>query len=391
MLFSIAIILLTGLIFGTLFNKLKLPPLFGMIIAGIIIGPYALNILDNSILSISADLRKIALVIILARAGLSLNISDLKKVGRPAILLCFLPASFEIIGFVLLAPLLLGLSLLDSAILGCVIAAVSPAVVVPRMLKLNEQGYGTRKGIPQMIMAGASVDDIFVIVLFSAFLSVSGGKSITPSHFLNIPISIVLGIIIGLITGQLLTILFHKINMRASIKVIFLLSTSFLLIGLETALENVISFSSLLAIMASGVIIYRKSPKSAIELSDKFSKLWIAAEIFLFVLVGTTVNLQFAVIAGISAIILIFATLLFRMLGTYLCLLNTPLTFRERVFCLLAYMPKATVQAAIGAIPLSMGLPCGQTILTVAVLSILISAPLGAFCIDVSYKKLLNQ
>ena len=391
MLTSLALIFLFGLIFGALFQKLRLPPLLGMLIVGFVLGPYALNWLDDSLLSISADLRQIALIIILTRAGLNLNISDLKKVGRPAILMCFLPACFEILGMLVLAPPLLHISYLDAAIMGAVVSAVSPAVIVPKMLRLMEEGYGTKKSIPQLILAGASVDDVFVIVLFSSFTGLAKGESFSPWRFAEIPISILLGILLGAALGLLLAFFFQKVHVRDSVKVLLLLSFSFLLVALEDALEGIVPISGLIAVMSLGIALQRKRDIVARRLSLKFSKLWVAAELLLFVLVGATVDLHYAYAAGLPAVILIFGVLLFRMAGVWVCLFKTKLLFKERLFCVLAYMPKATVQAAIGSVPLSMGLSCGNIVLTVAVLAILITAPLGAFLIDLTYKKLLSR
>lgn len=390
MLTSLALIFLFGLIFGALFQKLRLPPLLGMLIVGIVLGPYALNWLDDSLLSISADLRQIALIIILTRAGLNLNISDLKKVGRPAILMCFLPACFEILGMLVLAPPLLHISYLDAAIMGAVVGAVSPAVIVPKMLRLMEEGYGTEKSIPQLILAGASVDDVFVIVLFSSFTGLAKGESLSPWRFAEIPISILLGVLLGAALGLALAFFFQKVHVRDSVKVLLLLSFSFLLVALEDALEGFVPISGLIAVMSLGIALQRKRDIVARRLSLKFSKLWVAAELLLFVLVGATVDLHYAYAAGLPAVILIFGVLLFRMAGVWVCLFKTKLLFKERLFCVLAYMPKATVQAAIGSVPLSMGLSCGNIVLTVAVLAILITAPLGAFLIDLTYKKLLT-
>ena len=390
MLTSLALIFLFGLIFGALFQKLRLPPLLGMLIVGIVLGPYALDWLDDSLLSISADLRQIALIIILTRAGLNLNISDLKKVGRPAILMCFLPACFEILGMLVLAPPLLHISYLDAAIMGAVVGAVSPAVIVPKMLRLMEEGYGTEKSIPQLILAGASVDDVFVIVLFSSFTGLAKGESFSPWRFAEIPISILLGVLLGAALGLALAFFFQKVHVRDSVKVLLLLCFSFLLVALEDALEGIVPISGLIAVMSLGIALQRKRDIVAKRLSLKFSKLWVAAELLLFVLVGATVDLHYAYAAGLSAVVLIFGVLLFRMAGVWVCLLKTKLLFKERLFCMLAYMPKATVQAAIGSVPLSMGLSCGNIVLTVAVLAILITAPLGAFLIDLTYKKLLT-
>ena len=389
MLFSLTLIFLSGIILGSIFNRLKLPQLIGMLLTGIILGPYLLNLLDPKILSISADLRQIALIIILTRAGLNLDINDLKKVGRPAVLMCFVPATFEILGMIIFAPKFLGLGLLDSAILGTVIAAVSPAVVVPKMLKLMEEGYGTDRSIPQLIMAGASVDDVFVIVLFTSFIGLASNGTFSMLNLIKIPTSIFFGIFIGFLCAILLIYLFRKIHIRDSLKVIVILNISFLLVTFEHSLTGIIGFSGLLAIMSIGTGIQAKNTILSKRLSVKYSKLWIAAEVMLFVLVGATVNIKYALSASIPAILLIITVLIFRMIGVFLCLVGTSLSYRERLFCMIAYCPKATVQAAIGSIPLSMGLPSGNIILTVAVLSILITAPLGAFAIDISYKKLL--
>lgn len=391
MLFSFALIFLSGIILGSIFNRLKLPQLIGMLLTGIILGPFLLNLLDPKILSISADLRQIALIIILTRAGLNLDINDLKKVGRPAVLMCFVPATFEILGMIIFAPKFLGLGLLDSAILGTVIAAVSPAVIVPKMLKLMEEGYGADRSIPQMIMAGASVDDVFVIVLFTSFIGLASTGSFSMLNLIKIPTSILFGISVGFLCAILLIYLFKKIHIRDSLKVIIILNISFLLVTFEHSLTGIIGFSGLLAIMSIGTGIQAKNTMLSKRMSIKYSKLWITAEVMLFVLVGATVNIKYALGASIPAILLIITVLIFRMAGVFLCLVGTSLSYRERLFCMIAYCPKATVQAAIGSIPLSMGLPSGNIILTVAVLSILITAPLGAFAIDISYKKLLKK
>lgn len=375
---------------GKVIQRLKLPSLLGMVITGIILSPHALNLLDPSIIQISADLRQMALIIILTRAGLSLDTSDLKKVGRPAIFMCFVPAIFEIIGVILFAPKLLDISILEAAIMGSVIAAVSPAVVVPRMLKIMEGGYGKERGIPQLILAGASVDDIFVIVLFTSFVSLAVGDSISALGFLQIPTSILLGILTGVLLGMGLLIFFRKFHMRDSVKVLIIISVSFLLIEFEHMLEGIVSISGLLAIMSMGIMIRQKNNVLAERLSIKYDKLWVAAEILLFVLVGATVDLNYALGAGLSAFMIVLGALIFRMVGVYVSLLDSKLSRKERLFCMIAYTPKATVQAAIGAIPLSMGLACGQKVLTVAVLSILITAPFGALGIDKSYRKLLG-
>lgn len=391
MLTSLALIFIVGMALGSIVTRLHLPSLLGMLITGILLGPYVLNLLDVSILGISADLRQLALIIILTRAGLSLNLDDLKKVGRPAILMCFVPACFEITGMVVLAPRLLGISVLDAAIMGAVVAAVSPAVIVPKMLKLMESGYGTDKSIPQLIMAGASVDDVFVIVMFSSFTGLAQGGGVSPTTFVQIPFSILTGILVGLGVGFLFGEIYRRIHVRDSVKVVTLLSISFLLVALETSIKAIIPFSGLLAVMSCGLAVNRGRPQTAARLSGKYSKLWVAAEVLLFVLVGATVDIQYALASGAAAILIILGALVFRMAGVFVCLLKTTLSPKERLFCMIAYTPKATVQAAIGSLPLSMGLSCGHVVLTVAVLAILITAPLGAFSVDVTYSRLLQR
>lgn len=391
MLLSIGLILVIGMLTGWLCKKIKLPSLLGMLLTGILLGPHVLNLLDPSLLSISADLRKIALIIILTRAGLGLDLSGLKKLGRPAVMMCFVPATFELLGMLLLAPKLLGLSLLEAAIMGAVLAAVSPAVVVPRMVKLTEEGYGTAQGIPQLILAGASVDDVYVIVLFSTFTGMMQGSGISVISFVNIPISILLGIGIGFLAGYLLSLFFKRIHIRDTSKVLLLLSISFFLVTLEDSLSTPITFSALIAIMFIGVGLQKRREPVAKRLSVKYGKLWVAAEVFLFVLVGATVNISYLGKVGISALLMILGALLFRMAGVFVCLLGTSLTLREKLFTMMAYTPKATVQAAIGGIPLALGFACGETVLTVAVLAIVLTAPLGAFAIDATYRTLLTK
>lgn len=390
MLLSIALIMLIGMASGYICRRLKLPGLLGMIITGIILGPYVLDLIDPSILNISADLRKIALIIILTRAGLTLDINDLKRVGRPAILMCFAPATFELAGMLLLAPRILGISLLEAAIMGAVVAAVSPAVVVPKMIKLIDEGYGTKKSIPQLILAGASVDDVYVIVLFSTFTGLAKGDRVSAMSFINIPVSVVLGIALGIASGWLLAGYFEKVHVRDTIKVIIVLSISFILVSAENALSTPITFSALIAVMFMGIALSRYRNETAVRLSGKFNRLWVGAEVVLFVLVGASVDIGYALSAGAGAVILIFGVLIFRIAGVFVCLPGTNLNMKERLFCMLAYTPKATVQAAIGSVPLAMGLSCGSIVLTVAVLAILITAPLGAFMIDLTYKKLLS-
>ena len=390
MLTSIALLFLVGLLLSYVFQRLHLPSLLGYLLTGILLGPYVLDWLHTDLLNISVDLRRIALVLILMRAGLALNIQELKQVGRPALLMSFIPASLEIAGVMLLAPRLLGVSLLDAAIMGAVIAAVSPAVIVPKMLHLLENKIGTRKSIPQMIMAAGSVDDVYVIVLFSAFTSMATGGAVSLGRIAEVPVSIVSGLLLGIAVGAALVFYFRHFHMRDSVKLILLMSAAFLFLALENQLKDLFPVAGLLAVMSMGATVLALYPVLAKRLSPKFSKLWVAAEVLLFVLVGATVDLSFAVQAGFGPLWLILGVLVFRMLGVVLSLLFTQLNARERLFCALAYIPKATVQAAIGSLPLSMGLACGNIVLTVAVLSILITAPLGAFAIEQTYKRLLD-
>ena len=391
MLTSIALILLLGLGAGWLFSKMKLPSLLGMMLVGILISPHCFNLVDDTILMISGEIRQIALVIILTRAGLSLNVADLKKVGRPAVFMCFVPACIEMIGTVIFAPMLLGVSLLDAAVIGSVIAAVSPAVVVPRMIRLIEEGYGVRQSIPQLILAGASVDDVFVIVVFTAFTTLASTGTVSVSNFAQIPTSICLGVFLGVLVGTLLGFFFKKCHIRDSIKVLITLSISFLMLEVQEKLEGIVAVSGLLAIMSMGIVIKQKYDGLARRLSVKYNKLWLGAEVFLFVLVGVAVDVRYALSAGVAVVLLVAMALVFRMLGVFLSLIGTSLTKKERLFCMMAYTPKATVQAAIGTIPLAMGLECGNLVLTVAVVSILLTAPFGAICVDKSYKKLLKH
>lgn len=391
MLKSIALIMLIGMSAGWVCRKVKLPGLLGMLFTGIILGPYVLNMLDSSILLVSADIRKIALVIILTRAGLTLNLEDLKKVGRPAFLMCFVPATFEMIGMIILAPRLLDVSLIESAVIGAVVAAVSPAVVVPEMIKLMEEGYGTKQGIPQLILAGASVDDVYVIVMFTAFTSLAQGSNVSVMSFVNIPVSIIFGIIIGIIIGKALAVVWKKVHIRDTVKAAIFLSVALLLVGVEASLNTPITFASLISVMFIGIALKKDRPEVAFRLSQKYNKMWVWAEVMLFVLVGATVDIGYVAYAGVSAIVIIIGALIFRMAGVALCMAGTKLKLKERAFCMLAYTPKATVQAAIGGVPLSMGLACGNTVLTVAVLAIIITAPLGAFAIDMTYRKLLKK
>lgn len=397
MLTSLSLIFLVGLAMGAICRKLKLPRIIGMLVTGIVLGPYVLDWLDPSILSISADLRKMALIIILLKAGLSLDLQDLKKAGRSAVLLSFVPASCELLGYVLLTPVILGITRVEAAVMGAVLAAVSPAVVVPRMVSLMEKKYGTDKAIPQMILAGASCDDIFVIVLFTTFLGMAQGGSADMMDFVNIPVSIVLGILLGAVVGYGLYLFFEtayarKHCVRNSMKVIIVLGFSFLLIAIEGWLEGKIAVSGLLAVVSMACVIKLKSTAFVSKrLSEKFGKLWLAAEVMLFVLVGAAVDIRYTLKAGVAAIIMILAALVFRSIGVLLCVAGTKLTWKERLFCVIAYLPKATVQAAIGSVPLAAGLSCGNIVLSVAVMAIVITAPLGALGIDSSYKKLLKH
>lgn len=398
MLTSLALIFLMGLALAGICQRLHLPRIIGMLFTGILLGPYVLNLLDPSILSISADLRQMALIIILLKAGLSLNLADLKKVGRPAVMMSCVPASFEILGCFLFAPLLLGLSPLEGAVMGAVLAAVSPAVVVPRMVSMMENGIGTNKSIPQMIMAGASCDDIFVIVLFTTFagMAQNGTGTVNWMDFVNIPVSILLGIALGALVGFLLNLFFeaayrNKRYIRNSMKVIVILGVSFLLMAVESWLEGIVAVSGLLGVVSMACVVKIKSPEFVTKrLSEKFGKLWIAAEVILFVLVGAAVDIRYTLDAGLAAVGLIFLSLIFRSVGVLLCVAATKLSWKERLFCVIAYLPKATVQAAMGSVPLAMGLACGQMVLSVAVVAILITAPLGAIGIDVSSKRLLE-
>lgn len=397
MLTSLGLIFLSGLGLASICQKLRLPRIIGMLVCGIVLGPFVLNALDPSLLGISSELRQMALIIILIKAGLSLDLSDLKKVGRPAVLLSFLPASFEILGYFLFAPLFLGVSKIEAAVMGAVLGAVSPAVVVPRMLSLMEEQYGTGKSIPQMILAGASCDDIFVIVLFSTFVGMARGGQADVLALINIPISIVLGVLLGAVAGYGLSLFLHAAYaknhpVRNSVKVILILGLSFLLMAVESWAKGVVSVSGLLSVVSMACVLKQKSAANVAQrLSEKFGKLWLAAEVVLFVLVGAAVDIRYTLVAGAAAVFMILTALVFRAAGVWLCLVKTPLSAKERLFCVIAYLPKATVQAAIGSVPLSLGLPCGNIVLSVAVLAILITAPLGALGIDISYKRLLKK
>lgn len=384
MLMSLSFIFLVGLAMAAICQRIRLPRIIGMLLTGIVLGPYVLDLLEPSILSISSELRQMALIIILLKAGLSLNLADLKKVGRPAVMLSCVPASFELLGYVLFAPMILGINRIEAAVMGAVLAAVSPAVVVPRMVKLMETGYGTKKSIPQMILAGASCDDIFVIVLFSTFSGMAQGGSARLMDFANIPVSIVSGILLGAVAGWLLSLFFETAYakehyVRNSMKVIIVLGVSFLLMSVETWVKPYISVSGMLAVVSMACVLKLRSIKSvSARLSEKFGKLWLAAEVLLFVLVGAAVDIRYTMGAGLAAVLMIFTALIFRTIGVLICLAGTVMDWKERLFCVIAYLPKATVQAAIGSVPMAMGLPCGQIVLSVAVMAILITAPLGA-------------
>ncbi len=396
MLTSLALVFLAGLAAAAVCSAIKLPRIIGMLLIGIVLGPHILNVLDDSILSISSELRQMALIIILLKAGLSLNLSDLRQVGRPAVLLSCLPATCELAGYILLAPYLLGVNRIEAAVMGAVLAAVSPAVVVPRMVFLMENRWGTDKSIPKMLLAGASCDDIYVIVLFTTFTGIAQGGNARAADFLNIPVSVVLGIAVGAAAGYALSRFFEAAfarnhMVRGSVKVIIVLSVSFLLVALETVLKGRIALSGLLAVTSMACMLARKTTGEVrARLSEKFGKLWIAAELILFVLVGAAVDIRYVSETGLAAVLMVFAALIFRAAGVVLCLAGTKLSRRERLFCVIAYLPKATVQAAIGSVPLAMGLPCGKIVLSVAVLAILITAPLGALGMDAAYRKLLK-
>ena len=397
MLTSLSFIFLVGLAMAAICQRIRLPRIIGMLLTGIVLGPYVLDLLEPSILSISSELRQMALIIILLKAGLSLNLADLKKVGRSAVMLSCVPASFELLGYVLFAPMILGINRIEAAVMGAVLAAVSPAVVVPRMVKLMETGYGTKKSIPQMILAGASCDDIFVIVLFSTFSGMAQGGSAQLMDFANIPVSIVSGILLGAVAGWLLSLFFEtayakKHYVRNSMKVIIVLGVSFLLMSVETWVKPYISVSGMLAVVSMACVLKLRSIKSvSARLSEKFGKLWLAAEVLLFVLVGAAVDIRYTMGAGLAAVLMIFTALIFRTIGVLICLAGTVMDWKERLFCVIAYLPKATVQAAIGSVPMAMGLPCGQIVLSVAVMAILITAPLGALGMDSTFEKLLEK
>ena len=387
MLLSIGLIILVGLSFGWIVSKISLPRIIGMLLAGILLGPYVLNVLDSSVIDMSGDLRKIALIIIIAKAGLSLDITDLKRIGRPAIMLCFVPATFELIAFVLFAPSIMGVSLLQAAILGAVMGAVSPAVTVPRLTKMIDEGIGVKKGIPQMLIAGASADDIYVIVLFTTLVGLEAGGNMNAMSLLRIPEEILLGALAGGALGVILALYFKRVHIRDSLKVTIIMALSMILYWIE----GIAPVSGLLAVMALGIVLNMRLPVLAKRLSAKFSKLWVAAEIFLFVLVGATVNVRYVSKAGVGMVIMLFVGLLFREIGTLISVLGVGLNAKEILFCLISQLPKATVQAAIGGVPLAMGLSCGNVVLTMAVVSIVITAPLGAIGMDATVDRFISR
>lgn len=387
MLLSIGMIILAGLLLGWIVSKIQLPRIIGMLLAGMLLGPYILNVLDSSIIDMSGDLRKIALIIIIAKAGLSLDITDLKRIGRPAIMLCFVPATLELIAFVLFAPFIMGVTLLQAAILGAVMGAVSPAVTVPRLTKMIDEGIGVKKGIPQMLIAGASADDIYVIVLFTTLVGLEAGGNMNALSLLRIPEEIILGAVTGGILGVILAVYFKKVHIRDSLKVTIIMAFSMILYWIE----GIAPVSGLLAVMTMGIALNVRLQVVAKRLSAKFSKLWVAAEIFLFVLVGATVNIGYVTKAGVGMVIMLFVGLLFREFGTLISVLGVGLNEKEILFCLISQLPKATVQAAIGGVPLAMGLSCGNVVLTMAVVSIVITAPLGAIGMDATVDRFISR
>ncbi|MBW1783623.1 MAG: cation:proton antiporter [Deltaproteobacteria bacterium] len=389
---SIALIILLGLSGDYLFRQLRLPGLVGMLLVGVLIGPYFLNLMAPEMMTVSGDFRKIALIVILLRAGFELRRDTLNQVGRAALIMSALPAVLEIIGVILVAPRLLGISYLEAAILGAILGAVSPAVVVPLMIDFMDRGRGTKKGIPTLILGASSVDDVFVIVLFTVFLGMYGGGEVNLwSHLADIPISIVLGIIAGLIPGYLLYRLFSKYDWRPPKRTIVVMGTAIFLTWFEGAVQPWVPVASLLGVMAIGFVIVEQSEPIAHIISQKLKKLWMFAELLLFVLVGAQVNIHVAWTAGIAGIAVILVGLLFRSVGTYISLFGAGLSRKEKLFCVVAYIPKATVQAAIGAVPLAAGVGAGEVILAMAVLSILLTAPIGAIGIMILGERILDR
>ena len=390
MLVSVALILVSGVVLEYTLKKLKLPALLGYLIAGILFGPFGLNLVDSDLLRLSPDIRQVALIVILTRAGLSLDVKRLFEVGRPAIMMCFVPATIEIIASMILGPLFFGFSLIQSLLIGAILAAVSPAVVVPRMVDLIQTHRGTKKQVPQMILAGASADDVFVLVLFSAFLTIALGGSVSAWTFMQVPVSIISGILGGAILGYLLNVLFVHIQLKRVFQVMILLATGMLLMRLETVFAGL--FSGILAVISMNIMIRTQSEKLSNDLSGSFNQIWLVAEIFLFFLVGVSVNPANALSYGFLPILFIILLSLCRIfIGVRLCLLNTHFNKKEKIFVLMSYLPKATVQAAIGSVPLANGIAGGELMLTLAVLSILITAPIGAIGMDYFAPRLLTN
>lgn len=395
MFLSLSIIFLAGVLISVLFPKIRIPALIGFLLLGI--GMKSLNLMDDSLLQISSDVRNIALVIILLKAGLSLNFRDLKKVGRPAILLCFIPATFEIIAFSIFGPLFMGLTIVQSIIIGSVLGAVSPAVVVVRMTKLIDSNIGKERSIPQMIIAGSSADDVYCIVIFTALVNMlSHGGDFNPTTLIKIPTSLIFGVAAGILLGFGCSYLFKKIHIRDTYKIIILIGLSVLLLFVENILDSTpVSLSSFLGVMAMGIVVLAKRPVAAHRLTSKFDKIWVFSEMFLFVFVGTSVELKTIGTAGPLGIAGLFFAMAFRLLSTFLCLIKTKLTFKERLFVAISEIPKATVQAAIGGTLVGMQgldptlIPYANLVLTISVLSILIFAPIGAILMDTTYKALL--
>lgn len=388
---SLAIIILLGLVVNTVFERLEMPGLLGMLILGVIIGPHALNWIDPDLIKISDDLRKIALIVILLRAGLGISRESLKKVGSTAIKLSCIPGLMEGFTIAIISTVVLDFSFIQGGILGFIIAAVSPAVVVPHMLNYIEQGIGTKKGVPTLLLAGSSIDDVFAITIFATFLGLYSGAHVNIGiKILSVPISIILGIVIGLTLGLIMVSIFKRNHIRDTKKVLLIIGIAILLTALEKVLERKVEIAGLLGVMTIGFMILEKMPNVGKRLAIKFNKIWVFAEILLFVMVGSQVDISVALDSGLDGLTIIFIGLIARSLGVIFSTLGTNLSWRERLFCIISYTPKATVQAAIGSVPLSLGVKSGDVILAVAVLSILITAPLGAIGIRASAHKLLD-
>lgn len=390
MLESLALIWLVGLGFAWVSGRLGLPRLVGMLIAGMVLGGSGLNLLSDAMLAISSDVRTLALALILLKAGLSLNLGDLRQVGRPAAMMSFVPATCEVLAYAVFAPLILGITPLEGALMGAVLGAVSPAVVVPQMVSLMEKRYGTGQSIPQMILAGASLDDVYTIVVFTSVLSMLQGDGMDVMAFADIPVSIILGVGVGIVCGVALWKLWNRVSVSLPLQVVTLIAMGCGLVTLEHLLADVVALSGLLAVMAMACVLGRKHPQTP-ALSKAFGSLWDGAQVLLFVLVGAAVNLPYALHAGVGVLAMIALSLAIRACGVWLCLLGTHLNVKERLFCVIAYLPKATVQAAIGGIPLAVGLGCGELVLTTAVVAILITAPLGALGMERTYQRFLQK